>query len=111
MQDDMTIHELALLVKKGFDVVDGRFDKLEVTVASLEVEMRNLKTTMITQYVSKDYFDQKLETFELKLVGPLRQEDKKVNTLVTMLTQEKALSEKNALALSKIDVFRSASKS
>lgn len=87
----MTIEDLAILMKQGFE--------------ALEERMSFIEATMITQYVTKNYLDEKFEQFEMKLVGPMRRQDKKVNTLVNILDNKKMLSPSETKALSKIAVF------
>ena len=47
-------------VENRLDKVEGRLNKVENRLTKVEEEVKDLRATMVTQYVSKSYLDQKL---------------------------------------------------
>lgn len=78
-----------------------RANKTEGRLSTLEDDLASIKSQMVT----KDYFDDKIEVFEMKLVGPMRRQDQKVNQLVGTLHKKSVLSNQEAQAIQSIEVF------
>lgn len=76
--DETTLQEVLEAVKEGFTGVQTDIESLKSDVGGLKKEITAMKAVMVT----KDYLDEKL--------GPIRG---KINVLVDVLHQNKAISE------------------
>ena len=90
----MTIEDLAVMVKKGFNSVDKRFDGVEQRLSKIEATM-----------VTKSYLDDKLADLEGSVITRQRKEDHKVNLLIDLLRSKSVLAESDVQTLREIQVF------
>ena len=76
--------------------------KALVTKDFLNDELNKFRAQMVT----KSYLDDKLAVLKGDIIFSLKQGDKKTNTLVHFLTQEKSLSKQSAEKVSSIKIFK-----
>ena len=93
-QNNVTIEDLAVMVKKGFNSVDKRFDGVEQRLSKIEATM-----------VTKSYLDDKLADLEGSVITRQRKEDHKVNLLIDLLRSKSVLAESDVQTLREIQVF------
>lgn len=81
-------------MKKEFDGIGGRFDKVETRLDKIE-------STMVT----KDYLDDKLADLRGDLVVLMRKEDTKVGKLIDVLKRRKVISEAETKEILSMEPF------
>lgn len=113
----MSIDELAVIVKEGFDEVtrqfdgvakrfDGvakRFDGINTRLDRVERRLGKVEATMVT----KSYLDDKLADLEGTVIVRQRKEDQKVNLLIDLVRKRAVLKEDDVRSLREIQVFPS----
>lgn len=92
---------LATQMDQRFDQVDQRFDQVDQRFDRLEGRVDRIEATMVT----KDYLDDKLADLRGDMVVLVRKEDKKLDTLVEILTHKNIISEHEARTISSMEPF------
>ena len=83
---EITLEDLAIMVKIGFDALDKKFEEMDTKMDS---KLNKLKTQLVT----KDYLDEKIADLRGDLVLIIRGEDKKIMKLVEILSRKNILNE------------------
>ena len=121
-QSSITLDDLAVMIKQGFDQVDRRFegvdkrlDNLENDVHDLKIDVSSLKTDVNylkgevnhikNQMVTKDYLDEKLFDLKGELIELIRKQDNKFVTLVQILGNKKILTKKEVRHITALEPF------
>lgn len=87
--------------------VDGRLDHVENRLGSVENKMvtkEEFKQEMV-KVVTKEYLDDKLSDLKGNLVGLVRKEDHKVDTVVTILHDHKVLTGQDLEQINQVGLF------
>lgn len=97
-QNKVTTEEILEAINSFANHTEQRFQKLEGDVAGLKGDVGMIKSNMVT----KDYLNDKLADLRGDLVVLLRKEDYKLEALLKILSEKKAISvdeAKNVLAM------------
>ncbi len=86
----ITIEELAVITKEGFDAVDKQIEELR---------------TVVSRLPDKAYLDDKLADLEGSVIVRQRKGDQKINLLVDFLRRKNILGEGEVKMLDEIQVF------
>ena len=109
---DITLDDLAVMVKGGFDAVDHRLGSVEHRLGSVEhrldkiedeiVDMKSEMTSMKAVMVTKEYLDDKLADLRGDILTVIRKEDSRLSTLVAILNTKKVLNEEDVSLLQRL---------
>ena len=109
---DITLDDLAVMVKGGFDAVDHRLGSVEHRLGSVEhrldkiedeiVDMKSEMTSMKAVMVTKEYLDDKLADLRGDILTVIRKEDSRLSTLVEILHTKKVLNEEDVSLLQRL---------
>ena len=93
----MTIEDLAIITKKGFDEVDKRFEAVDKRLEKIEQRIIQLPT--------KEYLDDKLADLRGDIILLLRREDKRLQILIDKLREKNILQDKDIKELETTKIF------
>ena len=110
-QTKKEFENLTQVVKTSFDEVDKKIVKLEGEIKGVKQdikevkgEVKTIKSTMLT----KGYLDNKLADLEGSTVTRQKKQDKKVNTLVSILRERDLITDMDVERLKEFKIFPSA---
>lgn len=94
MANETTLDDLAVMIKQGFDHVDGQFKEIRS-------EIIEIKSVMVT----KDFLEEKLTDMKGDIIVLMRKEDTKLKTLVEILLAHKIISEEEKRRILSLEPF------
>ena len=89
-----TIQDVLVAMNKFSNQMENRFD-------NIEFDMATIKSTMVT----KSYLDDKIADMKGDYTGLIRREDRKVNTIVSVLRRKSQLSNDDLNKINQVEVF------
>lgn len=101
MEEKITIETLAGMMKKEFNEIGGRFDKMDSRFDKVGGRLDKIESTMVT----KDYLDEKIADLRGDLVVMMRKEDTKVVKLVEVLKRHKVISDSEEREILSMEPF------
>jgi len=112
MAKKITIDDLAIIFKKGFDAINKKIGKeiggvkediggINKEIGGIKKELIKIKATMVT----KDYLDEKMADLRGDLVVLIRKEDNKVRKLLDILEKRKVISTKETKEILAMEPF------
>ena len=93
------VNELSGNIDQRFDKVEqelgnveNRLGNVETRLSSVEIDLKDVRNTVKTQMVTKDYLDEKFDKFELTQ----NKKYQKINTLAIILQKKKIITATDA---------------
>ena len=97
----VTINDLAIMTKKGFDEAQEDREGIKKDVGTLKKDVTKIRATMVT----KSYLDDKVADLRGDTVARQRKADEKINHLIEFLYKKKILASYEVENLKEIQVF------
>lgn len=83
------------------DVTEKRFSTIDKRLTTIEKNVTRIEATMVT----KDYLDEKMSDLRGDMTVLIRKEDRKLQTLVSILTKKELLDTKEAEQIMAMEPF------
>ena len=97
-EQEITLEDLARMVKGGFDSVGKQINELKTDVGTLKTDVSYLRSQMVT----KDFLDDRLANHYGDIVVLFRKEDRRFSELVSILVEKAVLSGPDVQRLDKL---------
>ena len=101
---EITLNDLAIMVKEGFDAVDKRFEGVEQRLGGVEQRLGGMERTLTT-LATRDYLDRAVANVKGDLIAKAKKGDEKVNLLIQSHKENGTLTGPQIEALHEVEVF------
>jgi predicted nucleic acid-binding Zn-ribbon protein len=78
-------------IEKKLGILKSESGSIKSELGSVKDRVLNIEKTIATQMVTKYYLDDKINDLKSEFIGPIKNEDNKINTLTNKLAIRKVL--------------------